>query len=129
MSPQERVDRRKLAEMSQKLQRANKYGAVRTEVDGISFASKAEAKHYSVLKLRERAGEITHLQLQRRFDLIVEGKKVGVYIADFVYHDEALADSRGTIQIIDVKGVSTPLFKFKARVFEAIYGIPITLVN
>lgn len=128
MGPQARVHSKQVAAMNQKLSKANKYGAVRTTVDGIEFASKAEARHYSRLKLRERAGEITNLQLQRRFDLIVHGEKVGVYIADFVYEEPEKIET-GTLQVIDVKGVATPLFKFKAKVFEALYGVPITLVK
>jgi dsDNA-binding SOS-regulon protein len=65
----------------------SKYGAVRTEVDGISFASKKEARRYSELKLLERAGEIADLQLQPRFPLTVNGVRVCTYVADFQYRD------------------------------------------
>src|SRR3990167_2292221 len=36
--------------------RTHKYGAVPTVVDGIRFASKKEARRYSVLRLLEKAG-------------------------------------------------------------------------
>lgn len=37
----------------------SKYKAVRTEVDGYKFASKAEARRYAELKLLVKAGEIS----------------------------------------------------------------------
>ncbi|WP_416330384.1 DUF1064 domain-containing protein, partial [[Clostridium] innocuum] len=48
----------------------SKYGAVKTEVDGIMFDSKREASRYQELRLLEQAGEITNLRLQVPFELI-----------------------------------------------------------
>ncbi len=45
----------------------SKYKAVRTEVDGIKFASKKEARRYGELLLLQRAGEISNLELQVPF--------------------------------------------------------------
>lgn len=45
----------------------SKYGAVKTEVDGITFASKHKASRYLELWLLEQAGEITNLRLQVPF--------------------------------------------------------------
>lgn len=47
-----------------------KYHAQTTEVDGIKFASKKEAKRYAELVLMEKAHEITGLERQRKFTLI-----------------------------------------------------------
>ena len=47
----------------------SKYGAIRTTVDGVTFASKAEARRYAELKLLEQAGEIKGLELQPKFDI------------------------------------------------------------
>ncbi len=41
-----------------------KYRAQPTIVDGIRFHSKGEARRYQELRLLERAGEITNLELQ-----------------------------------------------------------------
>ena len=49
----------------------SKYRNVKTEVDGILFASKKEARRYSELKLLERAGEIAHLELQPRIKICI----------------------------------------------------------
>ena len=63
----------------------NKFRNVRTEVDGIKFASAKEARRYGELKLLERAGKIIFLERQKRFELAVNGVHVGRYDADFVY--------------------------------------------
>jgi len=91
----------------------NKYRNIKTVVDGITFASKAEARRYGQLKLLERAGHITGLQLQVPFRLYAGIK----YIADFVYCD--CATERMTAE--DVKGFETKEFKLKKRLFEAYY--------
>lgn len=52
----------------------SKYGAVKTEVDGIKFDSKREASRYQELRLLEQAGEITNLLLQVPFELIPKSK-------------------------------------------------------
>ena len=66
---------------------ANKYKAVKTEVDGIVFASKREAKRFVELKLLQRAGKIEGLTCQPKYELVVNGKKVGRYTGDFYYFD------------------------------------------
>lgn len=104
---------------------AHKYHAVRTEVDGISFASKAEARRYSELRLLERGGEIEHLELQPRFPIIVKGQKVSVYVADFRYRDART----NSVVVEDVKGVRTALFALKAKLVKALYGIEISEVR
>ena len=63
----------------------NKYRNIRTEVDGIKFDSAKEARRYGELKLLQRAGEIIHLESQKRYALEVNGMKIAEYVADFVY--------------------------------------------
>ena len=65
--------------------RRNKYGAKRTTVDGIAFASQHEARRYQVLAAMARAGVIQRLELQPRYPLVVNGVPVSSYRADFVY--------------------------------------------
>ena len=50
--------------------RTNKYGNKKVEIDGYTFDSQAEARRYQELKLLEKAGEINHLKLQPKYDLI-----------------------------------------------------------
>lgn len=104
----------------------NKYGAQRTELDGISFASKAEANRYAFLKLREKAGEISGLTLQEPFACSVgRGVVVCTYRADFSYFDHA--QKRQIVE--DVKGMDTPVSKLKRKLVEAIHGVKVEIIK
>lgn len=111
--------------------RRSKYGAVPTAVDGIRFASKAEAARYQELRLLERAGHIQELELQPRFPLYVAARRGGElhkvcdYVADFRYR----AGSIGALTVEDVKGVRTAVYQLKKRMFQAQYGLPITEIR
>ena len=122
------------------MKRKNKFGAVRTEIDGISFASKAEAKYYSKLKLLERAGEISHLELQPKFPIVVDGAQVRFtsasgkkkrpsnrpmsYFADFQYRDKD-----GNRHVVDVKGADTKASQIKRCLVEHIYSLKIDIFS
>lgn len=96
-----------------------KYGAIKTVVDGITFASKKEAKRYTELKLLERAGEISRLELQPRYDITINGVKVCTYVGDFRYFTKAK-------QVLeDCKGFKTPLYRLKAKLVRALYNVEI----
>ena len=104
----------------------NKYRAIPTVVDGIRFASKAEAKHYGLLKYLEREGMIENLELQPEYPVIVNGQRICLYKADFRYMQRT---QHGLYQVIeDVKGMRTPVYKLKKKLVEALYGITITEV-
>lgn len=106
----------------------NKYGNMKTEIDGITFASKHEAQRFAELKLLERAGEISDLQLQRVFTLIgaqrdKDGKVIErpcKYIADFAYKDQT-----GKLIVEDAKGLRTDVYRIKKKLMLSIYGIQI----
>ena len=108
----------------------NKYRAKKVSLEGYTFASKAEAKRYSELRLLERAKEISELQLQIPFELMAYSEDNGVaptvghYVSDFVYRD-----TNNKLVVEDVKGFRTPLYKWKKKHFEAQYGIKITEVR
>lgn len=111
-----------VVETSLKQTKNSKYGAVKTEIDGIVFDSKHEASRYKELHLLERAGEITNLRLQVPFELIPKSK-YGMpirYIADFVYND-----LNGSLIVEDAKGVKTLVYKLKRRIMAEKYGIEI----
>lgn len=107
----------------------NKYGAKPTVVDGIRFHSKRESERYSELKLLERANKIEALQLQVKYPVIINGNKICIYIADFVYRvcsDEAM----GCPEVVeDVKGAKTALYSIKKKLVEALYPFKITEVR
>jgi hypothetical protein len=104
----------------------NKYGAVKTVLDGITFDSKVEASYYALLKQREKAGEVANVELQRPFALIAgAGKLVGTYRADFTFDDLI----EGSWRVIDVKGHDTPLSRFKRKFVEALHGVTVEVVK
>ena len=102
--------------------RRHKFGAVATVVDGHKFPSKAEARRYQELRLLERAGKITGLRLQPRYDLHVNGRKIGSYVGDFEYVER----HGGTTVTEDVKGMKTPMYRWKKKHLLAQWGIEIT---
>lgn len=101
----------------------SKYRSIPTAVDGITFASRAEARRYGHLKLLQQAGAISGLELQPRFPLIVNGVKVCTYVADFRY-----VDRKRTI-VEDVKGCRTQVYRLKRALMLACYGIEIAEVD
>lgn len=103
--------------------RCGKYGAVRTVSDGITFASKLEARRWNELRMLERAGAIAGLQRQIPFDLIVNGHHICTYRSDFVY----VIPTTGERVTEDAKGVLTPEFRLKAKLMEAIHGIVVQI--
>lgn len=105
--------------------RGSKFRNKPTVVDGHRFASKLEAKRYQELKLMEQAGEIAELTLQPRFKLVVGGFLICTYVADFHYLDVKAAK----YVTEDAKGMLTNVFKIKAKLLKACYGIDVTLVK
>lgn len=104
--------------------RRNKYGvspkADRT-VDGIVFDSKKECRRYGELKLLQKAGEITNLEIQPRFDIHIKKTYIAFYKADFRY-----LNRDGTWTVEDCKGLKMPIYRLKKKLVEALHGIEIT---
>jgi hypothetical protein len=99
----------------------NKYHNRKTTVDGVTFDSKREADRYCELRLLERCGYITNLELQKRF-ILIDKSKYGQslhYVADFVYTEN------GKLVVEDVKGVKTAVYSLKKRMLAERYGIVI----
>lgn len=99
-----------------------KYGSKKTEVDGHTFDSKAEARYYEQLKWLLEHKEIKSFRLQPRYTLLESFKKNGKtfrkieYIADF-----EITHLDGSIEVVDVKGFETPVFALKRKLFEKLY--------
>lgn len=112
----------------------SKYGAVKTTVNGIMFASKAEARRYRELKLLEKAGDIRALKTHPEFTLCPwmtdhsEIVIIGKYVADFAYKARIKMgrDQDEWEDVVeDVKGHATPLYKWKKKHCEAQYDVTI----
>lgn len=98
----------------------SKYGAKKTVFDGIKFDSKKEANRYYMLKGLVNTKVISNLELQPRYDIIINDKFCGFYKADFRYINNA-----GTIIIEDCKGFKTAIYNLKKKIIEAMYNIKI----
>lgn len=74
----------------------NKYHAVKTTVNGVTYDSKKESRRGQYLEEMQRAGKIRELERQKKFPLIesfnYHGKKyLGCsWVSDFYYYDETL---------------------------------------
>ena len=104
----------------------NKYKSRKVTVDGITFDSQKEYRRFRELSLLERAGKITELQRQVKFELIpsqrMDGKVVEracSYVADFVYMEN------GKKVVEDTKGFKTKDYIIKRKLLLKEYGIRI----
>tara|TARA_R110000868_G_scaffold317064_1_gene577912 strand:+ start:154 stop:456 length:303 start_codon:yes stop_codon:yes gene_type:complete len=94
----------------------HKFRAIPTELDGIKFASKKEARRYRELRLLEKSGELLFFLRQVPFHLPANVK----YVCDFLcfWQDD-------TVTVEDVKGIKMPMYVLKKKQVEAIYPIKI----
>ena len=106
----------------------SKYRAKPQVIDGVRFASKAEAAEYLRLKMLQAAGKIWGLKLQPKFPIVINGVKVCTYIADFEY-SEPMPTGEAERVVADVKGMLTPMYRLKKKLFELLYGIRIREVK
>ncbi len=106
----------------------NKFNAKKIIISGIIFDSKKEGLYYLKLLMLKKANKeserVINIALQPRFDIIINGKKIGFYKADFkvTYADKHT-------EIIDIKGLKKgsayQLFRLKKKLVEALYNIEI----
>ena len=127
----------------------NKYNAEKVKADGQVHASKKEYRRYCELKLLERAGKISNLRTQVKYELIpsqweevetdnvyVRGPKKGQkkkkrvcieqgvsYVADFVYDDE-----RGKTIVEDAKGMRPAEYIIKRKLMLYVHKIKVVEV-
>lgn len=119
---------------------AAKYGNKKILADGITFDSKKEYRRYCELKLLEKAGKVSDLQLQVSFELVPpqyeyyerygkkgqrlkDGKRLleraVTYKADFVYMEN------GQTIVEDTKGLRTTEYIIKRKLMLYVHGIRI----
>lgn len=104
----------------------SKYGSKKITADGLTFDSRKEYFRWHELSLLEKAGEISQLQRQVRFELIpsqkIDGKVVERpvhYVADFVYQEN------GQTVVEDTKGFKTKDYILKRKMMLHTHGIRI----
>lgn len=94
----------------------HKFNAIATEVEGIRFASKREAKYYNDLLLAKKSGDLLFFLRQVPFHLPGNVR----YVCDFAEFWKS-----GEVRFVDVKGFRTPMYGVKLRQVEALYPIQI----
>lgn len=107
----------------------HKFNAVRTTVDGHTFASKAEAKRFAELKMLEKAGEIDGLEIQPEFPLNVRGVKLGVYRGDFAYWTRIDGQRWRILEDVKSPATKTAIYRWKKKHLLAEHGIEIMEVQ
>lgn len=114
----------------------NKFNAKKVRIDGHMFASKREGQRYAVLKQMQDAGQISDLELQPVFPLIINDKQVLIkskryrngraakYTADFRYRQD------GKVIVEDVKSEATrtEASALRIAVAETIYNMKVVFV-
>lgn len=96
-------------------------------VNGIKFDSRREARRYQELQLLLRAGEITQLEMQKKYTLIPAQKKPSggteracTYTADFTYKDKT-----GREIVEDSKGMRTQQYIIRRKLMLYVHGIEV----
>ena len=110
----------------------NKYNAKKVTIDGITFASKSEGRYYQHLLGLMESGVVESFEMQKPYTLLDKfphpktGKTIRAikYVPDFevIYTD-------GRVEVVDVKGMRTDVFRMKCKLFMFRYQIPLVLVK
>lgn len=113
----------------------NKYNAIKTVVDGITFDSIGESRRYVYLKNSEKLGFINTLELQPKYTFIINGNPIMMkserypkgrklsYTADFRYNEN------GKVIVEDFKGKYLPISKIKVALMYAVFGITVKVIR
>ena len=100
----------------------SKYGNRKlTAPDGQKFDSVKEYHRWGCLRLLERAGAISDLKRQVKYEMIPKqiGERACSYIADFTYMQD------GKLVVEDCKGMKTDVYKIKKKLMLWVHGIRI----
>ena len=95
-------------------------GYKRTQYNGTLYHSKKEADYAALLDMLKNAADpkqrVEKWTRQVRVPLIVEGKLIANWYCDF---EVTFADGR--IELHEVKGFDTEVWRLKRKLFEALY--------
>jgi len=94
---------------------ASKYKAKRTEYNGRTYDSKAEARWAMIYQNMLRTGQLKDIEYQPSIELLPKPNKI-VYKPDFLltWPDESK-------EYIDVKGMILPAFRLKQKMMAYFY--------
>lgn len=99
-----------------RIQRQSKYKNKSAEYGGRKYDSIKEAAYAQELDLRKHANLISDWEPQVRISLDANNKHICNYIVDFrvTYPD-------GQIELVEVKGFATEVWRLKVKIMEATY--------
>ena len=109
--------------------RRNKYNAVKQHYGDSHYHSKFEASYAQDLDWRLKAKEIKSWERQVKLSLNVNGKHICNYYIDFkIIHND------NSVELIEVKGFSTDVWRLKWKLCEALIdeiepGAKLTIVK
>lgn len=108
--------------------RRNKHNAVKVQIDGYTFDSKAEAQRYRELKLMQAGGVISGLEVHPTYTLqegftLNNGRRFRAmkHSADFRYREK----DNDLLVVEDVKGHETAGYKLRRKLLLYRYGLRI----
>jgi len=94
----------------------NKYRNKKTMYNDVLYDSMREATYARELDLRVKAKDIMAWSGQPKFPILVNGKKICTYIADF-----KVINNDGSVEYVDTKGYETSIFKLKFKLIKALF--------
>lgn len=104
----------------------------KVEYDGIIFDSLSECKYFQFLKQQQEKGLVKSFEMQKTYTLMdkyrhpTTGKAIRAitYKPDFevTYPDDS-------VEVIDIKGFQTEVFKIKMKLFMSRYKVPLVLIK
>ena len=103
------------------MKRRNKFFNRSVTIDGIKFDSGREGERYSELKLLQRGLLIRELECHPVFDIVVNGKLVCRYEADFRYFDVERRER--IVEDVKCKYTRTAEYMLKKKLMRIVNGI------
>ncbi len=122
-----------LKQMQDEYVKKSKYKNIKTDVNGIKFASKKEANRFDELLIQQKQGLIRDLKLQPSFTLqesyvTTDGKRVRAirYVADFSYMRLiGVNEWEYVVEDVKCKATKTAIYGVKRKLMQQVYGIDI----
>ena len=105
-----------IGNMFMEIKSYNKYGAKKTVYNGVTYHSKFEAEYAKSLDWRVKAKDIRSWDRQVKISLDVNETHICNYFIDFL-----IIHNNGKLEYVEIKGVETPAWKLKWKLFLAIF--------
>ena len=107
-----------------------KYCAKKVDIDGHTFDSKMEGEYYRHLCVLRDLGEVRSFVLQPSFTLQPAFKKHGKHFRAIEYRaDFGVVYADGRRVVVDVKGMPTPVFLLKKKMYARLFDEPLLCVT